>query len=89
MDFVLKKSTHWPNTVMPYFISKVLNMDKYQVDWLCEHMGHTADVHKIHYRQMSGLVERVQMTKLFLVQDNNLSQRFKGKKLDEIDLSGQ
>ena len=64
-------------------------MDKFQVDWLCQHLGHTSDVHRIHYRQMSGLVERVEMTKLFLVQDNNLSHKFKGKKLEEIDLSGQ
>ena len=64
-------------------------MDKYQIDWLCQHLGHTSDVHKMHYRHMSGLVERVKMTKLFLVQDLNLSQRFKGKKLDDIDMTGQ
>ena len=66
----------------------MLNLDKYQVDWVCRHLGHTKNVHKMHYRQMSGLIERTQLTKLFLLQDLNLTSQFKGKSLEEIDLKG-
>lgn len=66
----------------------MLNLDKYQIDWICNHLGHTKNVHKIHYRQMSGLIERTQVTKLLMLQDLNLTQRFKGKTLEQIDLQG-
>ena len=38
---------------------------------------------------MSGLIERVEIAKLMLVQDLNLMGKFRGKKLDEIDVSGK
>lgn len=67
---------------------KMLNMDPYQIEWMCRHLGHTTEVHKAYYRHMSGFVERVQLSKLFMIQDMNLTSKFKGKKLEEIDISG-
>ena len=58
------------------------------MDWLCGHLGHTKPVHKVAYRQMSGLIERVYVTKLMMVQDLNLTGKFKGQSLEEIDLHG-
>lgn len=66
----------------------MLNLDKYQVDWVCRHLGHSGSVHKTHYRQMSDLIERVHITKLLLVQDFNLTNKFKGQRLEDIDVSG-
>lgn len=66
----------------------MLNLDKYQLDWVCRHLGHSDNVHKTHYRQMSDMIERVHVTKLLLLQDMNLTHKFKGQKLEDIDLSG-
>ncbi|XP_033759137.1 glutamic acid-rich protein-like [Pecten maximus] len=65
---------------------KMLNLDKYQMDWILNHLGHTRAVHKEHYRQMSGLLERTQVSKMLLVQDMNLMSKFKGKRLEEVDI---
>ena len=66
----------------------MLNLENYQVEWLCRHLGHTSDIHKAFYRNMSGLVERVQISKLLIMQDMNQSERFNGKSLEEIDIAG-
>ena len=58
------------------------------MDWLCRHLGHTKPVHKEAYRQMSGLIERVYVTKLMMVQDLNLTGKYKGQSMEEIDLTG-
>lgn len=67
----------------------MFNLDKHQMDWVYNHLGHTKSVHKQHYRQMSALVERTQISKLFLIQDLNLTTKFKGKKLEELDIKGK
>ncbi|XP_071149521.1 uncharacterized protein [Mytilus edulis] len=67
-------------------LTQMLNLDKYQLDWVCNHLGHTRSVHKEHYRQMSGLLERTQISKLLLIQDLNLTSKFKGKKLEDMDI---
>ncbi|XP_060600852.1 uncharacterized protein LOC132754246 isoform X5 [Ruditapes philippinarum] len=68
-------------------LSQLMNLDKYQMDWLCRHLGHTKPVHREAYRQMSGLIERVYVTKLMMVQDLNLTGQFKGQSLEDIDLT--
>ncbi|XP_062566938.1 uncharacterized protein LOC134229248 isoform X2 [Saccostrea cucullata] len=67
-------------------LTQMLNLDKFQMDWVCNHLGHTKSVHKEHYRQMSGLVERTQISKLLLIQDMNLTSKFRGKKLEDMDI---
>ena len=51
------------------------------------HLGHTESVHLQHYRSMSGFIERVHIGKVLLMQDLNVSSRFVGKMLEELDFS--
>jgi hypothetical protein len=67
----------------------MMNLTKNQLEWVCNHLGHKEIVHKMHYRQMSPLIERVYITKLFLLQDKNLTNKFKGQDLLSIDLKGE
>jgi len=67
----------------------MMNLDNHQLDWVCNHLGHKRSVHKEHYRQMSGLVERVYVSKLLLIQDLNLTQKFKGQNITDIDVTGK
>ena len=58
------------------------------MQWVCDHLGHTLNVHQLHYRAMSGILERVQIAKILLIQDKNLVNKYHGKGLQEIQLEG-
>lgn len=68
-------------------LTQMLNLDGNQLEWVCRHLGHSANVHQTHYRQMSDFIERVHVTKLMLVQDMNLTKKYAGKKLEDIDIT--
>lgn len=51
-------------------------------------MGHTLDVHDIQYKCTSDIIERAEISKLLLMIDYGQIGRFKGKKLEEIQLEG-
>lgn len=59
------------------------------MEWMYNHLGHTKGVHKEHYSQMSGPIERTQISKVLLIQDMNLTSKFKGKKLEDMDIKGK
>lgn len=46
------------------------------------------DIHRIHYRQTSGLIERIDMAKLMLMQEYNITAKYAGRKLQDIQLPG-
>ena len=67
---------------------QVLSLKDSELNWICDHLGHSKKVHLAHYRQLSGTVERIQIAKLMMIQDMNLSDRFKGQSLSEIQFEG-
>ncbi|XP_070183875.1 uncharacterized protein [Littorina saxatilis] len=67
-------------------LTQMFNLQPHQKAWLLKHLGHTEAVHNSYYQQMSGLVEKVHLTKLLLIQDSNLTSKFKGKNLEEIPM---
>lgn len=70
-----------------YFL-QIFDLNSQQQQWLANHLGHSMDIHKIHYRQTSGLIERIDMAKLMLMQELNITANFAGKKLEDIQLPG-
>ena len=62
-------------------------MSDAQYKWVYQHMGHTENLHKLHYRSMSDIIERVEMAKLLFIEDNNLVHKFVGKTLQDIQMS--
>ncbi|XP_033762695.1 uncharacterized protein LOC117344151 [Pecten maximus] len=52
--------------------------------WLCNHLGHTCRVHDQYYRQTSGLIERIDISKLMIMQEHNLVAKCNQKSLSEI-----
>jgi hypothetical protein len=64
----------------------VLSLKDSELNWVCDHLGHTKKVHLQHYHQLSGVVE---VAKLMMIQDMNLSDNFKGKSLSEIQIEGK
>ncbi|KAK3108247.1 hypothetical protein FSP39_004029 [Pinctada imbricata] len=65
-------------------ISQVMGLDDQQLKWLQRHMGHTERVHLQHYRATSGLIERIDIAKLMLLQEKNMVGRFAGLRLEDI-----
>ncbi|XP_062622394.1 uncharacterized protein LOC134283885 [Saccostrea cucullata] len=81
---------------------KTINMRKYMANmlqsldttenerqWIVDHLGHTMNIHKQHYRQTSDILELVEVAKLLLIQDLNIVHRFKGKQLKDIQINGK
>ena len=64
-------------------------MSEQQMEWVCDHLGHSLNIHRQHYRAMSSVLERVQVAKVLLIQDQNLVGKYHGKRLDEIQLEGK
>ena len=64
-------------------------MSRSQLDWVCDHLGHTVDVHRAHYRSRSDVLERVEVAKILLMQENGLTNLYVGKKLEDIQLEGK
>uniref|UniRef100_A0A8W8MKN2 Uncharacterized protein n=1 Tax=Magallana gigas TaxID=29159 RepID=A0A8W8MKN2_MAGGI len=69
-------------------IAQVFDISPQQQQWLTNHLGHTLDIHKIHYRQTSGIIERVDISKLMLLTEYGLTGKYAGKKLTDITLEG-
>ncbi|ESO97061.1 hypothetical protein LOTGIDRAFT_174667 [Lottia gigantea] len=65
-------------------ISQVVSLDEQQMKNVCNHLGHSQRVHDEYYRQTSGLIERIDIAKLMLMQEHNLVGKYANKKLSEI-----
>lgn len=57
--------------------------------WVCDHLGHTLDVHREHYRARSDVIERIEVAKILLMQDKGMVNKHVGKKLSEIQFTGR
>lgn len=56
--------------------------------WVTNHLGHTMDVHNLHYRCTSDILERTQVAKLLLLQDHGKIAEYQNKRLEDIQLEG-
>lgn len=64
-------------------------MTPQQLKWIVDHMGHTLDIHNIHYSCTSDIIERSDVAKLLMLMDRKQMGYFKNKKLEEISLEGK
>ena len=76
--------------VYVFIVSKfqALNTSETERQWVIDHLGHTMDVHRIHYRQTSDMLERADVAKILLIQDLGLVGKYRGKRLEDIQLDG-
>jgi len=66
----------------------MMNLSKNELEWVCKHLGHTQGVHKTAYQQMSDVIEKVYISKLMLIQDLNLTTKYRGQSLENVDIRG-
>lgn len=72
-----------------YCLKQVLGLEKSEFDWLCRHLGHTTRIHLDHYRATSNVIERIDVAKVLLMQDNGLIKQCAGKSLADIQFEGE
>ena len=66
---------------------QTFDLSQQEMQWVCDHLGHTLDVHRIHYRSTSEVIERLHIA-ILLCQENPHIVKYQGKKLVEIPLEG-
>ena len=88
-EISLKASLQNPNLVTSTKIRKhmatvlqLLDMNNAELEWVTEHLGYTADVHKTWYRQEASTIELTKVAKLLIAKDKNVN--FKNKKMKDI-----
>lgn len=54
-----------------------------------DHLGHTLNIHKVHYRALSPAIERLTIAKMLLVSDKGLMSKYQGKTIEDIPLAGK
>lgn len=64
----------------------MLDVEGESLNHLLTHMGHNWDVHKTHYRQVSDVIERLDIAKFLLIQDGGIVAENKRKRLHQIQL---
>ena len=70
-------------------VSQILDLNKNEMEWLAQHMGHDLDVHKNYYRLQDHTIELAKISKLLLAIDEGNGRQFMGRKLDDITLQGR
>ncbi|XP_064653244.1 uncharacterized protein LOC135503570 [Lineus longissimus] len=67
-------------------VTQVLGLKEGELEWLSNHMGHTADIHRQSYRLHESTIEMAKVSKILLAIDSGNVGRFQGKSLSDIDL---
>lgn len=53
-----------------------MGLKDHELKWLTNHLGHTEKVHLTHERATSGLIERLDVAKIMLLQEQNNVWKF-------------
>lgn len=69
-------------------VSQIMNMTENETDWLARHLGHDIRIHREFYRLHESAVELTKISRLLMAIDNGEAYKFHGKKLNEIELTG-
>ena len=64
-------------------------MGKNELQMVADHMGHHLDIHTQVYRMESDLAERTKVARVLLAAEQGGLHRHRGKKLDDIPVSGK
>lgn len=65
-------------------MSQLINLSEQDLEQLAEYMGHTSEIHRMHYRLPNDVYQMAKISKLLLLNEVGQASKFKGKSLDEI-----
>ena len=61
-------------------------MSHLNLEWLTRHLGHSVNIHKIHYRQQSRAIELGKVAKVFIHMAKGTLADQKGKSFEEMEV---
>ncbi|XP_073726112.1 uncharacterized protein [Misgurnus anguillicaudatus] len=67
-------------------MSKILNLDENEADQLADFLGHDIRIHRQYYRLPEGTLQLAKMSKVLMAMEKGTLSRFKGKRLDDIEI---
>jgi len=67
-------------------MSQVVNLTDQDLDQLASFMGHTTNIHKEYYRLPNDVFQTAKISKLLLLSEKGKLSKFKGKRLEDIDI---
>ena len=88
-SFYIKTNQSFLQNIIFLIFFQVIGLQDHEMKWLCQHLGHTQKVHSTHYRATSGMIERIEISKLMLMQEMNRVAKFAGKNLKDIQFEGK
>jgi hypothetical protein len=68
---------------------QVYDISPQQQQWLTSQSEQTLYVHNIQFTQTSGVIEKINLSKVLLVTEHGLAGKFTGRHLDEISFEGK
>ncbi|KAJ8034113.1 hypothetical protein HOLleu_20819 [Holothuria leucospilota] len=68
-------------------VTQVLGLKENELEQLANHMGHDIKIHREYYRLPQECLMLAKVSKLLLLADKGELHKFKGKSLDEIDIT--
>ena len=68
-------------------VTQVFSLESGEIDWLARHLGHDIRTHRQYYRLHESTVELAKISKLLIAVDNGDLQQWRGRSLENIDLS--
>ena len=67
-------------------VSQIIALDKEELEWLADHLGHSIEVHRDFYRLQESTLEMSKVSKLLMAIESGSIHKFAGKKLSDIDV---
>lgn len=67
-------------------VSQVISLDKEELEWIADHLGHSIEVHRDFYRLQESTLEMCKVSKLLMAVENGSIHKLVGKKLSDIEL---
>lgn len=68
---------------------QLLDMTEAEIRWVADHLGHSMDVHKKHYRLSDGTVEITKIAKILLANESgSLKTTNRNRKAEDIEITG-
>lgn len=68
-------------------MSQIIDLSPQDLEQLASFMGHTSAIHMNFYRLPDDIYQTAKVSKLLLLSEKGQAAKFKGKRLDEIDIN--
>ena len=68
---------------------QLYDLNHNELDWLSNHLGHSMNIHKHHYRQHTATIEMGEVARLLMQVEDGQTADHSGRSVDDITLDGE